>query len=65
MMDTLGYQATFSEPTSSRDEAQKGAETARHRPRMAVEEFLKQDDVPASPQLSDVTQRIFGQTKRW
>lgn len=65
MMDTLGYQATFSEPTSSRDEAQKGAETAWHRPRMAVEEFLKQDDVPASPQLSDVTQRIFGQTKRW
>ncbi|XP_047475535.1 proteoglycan 4-like [Penaeus chinensis] len=63
MMDTLRYQTTYSELTSSQDEAQKSAKPARYRPGM--EEFLKQDDVPASPQLSDVTQRIIGQTRRW
>lgn len=65
MMDTLGYQTSFSELTGNQDKAQKSAKPAWQRPGMAMEEFLKQDDVPASPQLSDVTQRIFGQTRRW
>lgn len=65
MMETVNCQTNFSEAMSSQDEAQQSAKTAWHRPGMSMNEFLKLDDGPASPQLSDVTQRIFGQTKRW